>query len=193
MQISDSLKRSIIYGLPLAALLIYIWLKPTDQHSDSPLDAPKDLDSNDTPQIYDYKNYPIIAESAKDHRVDRQADGSVHYKPALSTSRQLLQDPATPEADLELIDQLFAHYRYAYQENPVGVDNFEITEQLLGNNRMQIHFIASDSPALRGNELVDLWGTPYHFHAVSGEQMDIRSAGPDKQFWTDDDLELTAN
>ena len=85
-----------------------------------------------------------------------------------------------------------SHYRFAYGENPVGVDNFEITEQLLGANPKRIRFIAPDSPALRGNELIDRWNTPYHFHAVSGQQMDVRSAGADQTFWTVDDLEYSA-
>jgi hypothetical protein len=37
-------------------------------------------------------------------------------------------------------------------------------------------------------ELVDPWGTPYFFHQLSGTDMEIRSAGPDKTMWTDDDL-----
>ena len=71
------------------------------------------------------------------------------------------------------------------------MENFEITEQLLGKNPKKIVFIAPDTTALRGNELIDQWGTPYFFHAQSGQQMDIRSAGPDKEFWTDDDVFLS--
>ena len=41
---------------------------------------------------------------------------------------------------------------------------------------------------LRDGELVDRWGTPYFFHSVSAEKMEIVSAGPDKELWTDDDV-----
>ena len=37
-------------------------------------------------------------------------------------------------------------------------------------------------------ELVDAWGTPYFFHQISGSEMEIHSAGPDKIMWTSDDL-----
>jgi hypothetical protein len=129
-------------------------------------------------------------QSQPDARLARLPDGHVEYKPSLAVSRAL-HTTTSPEEALPLVQQLLGHYRFAYKENPVGVENFEITEQLLGKNPKKIVFIALDSEALRGNELIDQWGTPYFFHAQSGQQMDIRSAGPDKEFWTDDDVFLS--
>ena len=40
----------------------------------------------------------------------------------------------------------------------------------------------------RNGELCDRWGTPFFFHAESAAHMEIRSAGPDKKMWTDDDV-----
>ena len=37
-------------------------------------------------------------------------------------------------------------------------------------------------------ELVDRWGTPVFFHALARDQMEIRSAGPDRKMWTSDDI-----
>lgn len=34
----------------------------------------------------------------------------------------------------------------------------------------------------------DRWGTPWRFHALSGQHMEVLSAGPDRSFGTDDDL-----
>ena len=49
--------------------------------------------------------------------------------------------------------------------------------------------IPPDHPAInRRGELCDRWGTPFFFHAESAKQMSIRSAGPDKKMWTDDDV-----
>jgi hypothetical protein len=73
--------------------------------------------------------------------------------------------------------------------NPVGT-NPEITRQLLGDNPRRINFIDS-SAGMRVNEngeLVDAWGTPYFFHQISGSEMEIHSAGPDKIMWTADDI-----
>ena len=73
--------------------------------------------------------------------------------------------------------------------NPVGV-NSEITSALNGNNPKKINFIDPQA-GMRINangELVDAWGTPFFFHQLSGTDMEIRSAGPDKKMWTIDDL-----
>ena len=40
-------------------------------------------------------------------------------------------------------------------------------------------------------ELCDRWGRPFFFHQLSGTKMEIRSAGPARQLWTDDDVVLT--
>ena len=37
-------------------------------------------------------------------------------------------------------------------------------------------------------QLVDRWGTAYWFHPNSSYQMEIRSAGPDKNLFTADDV-----
>lgn len=82
-------------------------------------------------------------------------------------------------------------YAQAYGGNPVGT-NPEITAALLGENPRHIHFITPDS-GLRTNargELLDAWGTPLFFHQLSGHDMEIRSAGEDRQMWTFDDLLL---
>lgn len=36
--------------------------------------------------------------------------------------------------------------------------------------------------------LIDRWGTPLIFHALGGKQWEIRSAGPDRKAWNEDDL-----
>lgn len=122
-----------------------------------------------------------------DSRLRRLSNGFVEYRPALETSRAI-STAKTPEEMLTLIQQVFSHYRFAYKENPVGVENFEITEQLLGKNPKKIIFIDKDNPALRGNELIDHWNTPYFFHALSSQIMEVYSAGPDKILWTEDDI-----
>ncbi|MEO5913743.1 MAG: hypothetical protein ABIS50_05890 [Luteolibacter sp.] len=38
------------------------------------------------------------------------------------------------------------------------------------------------------HRLIDRWHTPLFFHALGGRQWEIRSAGPDRKPWTDDDL-----
>jgi hypothetical protein len=95
-------------------------------------------------------------------------------------------------ADLRQVDAIFAAYRSAtHGDNPVG-DNADITAVLIGRNKLGFAFIPADCPAINSQgELCDRWGTPYFFHQLSGEEMEIRSAGPDRKMWTADDEVLT--
>jgi hypothetical protein len=73
--------------------------------------------------------------------------------------------------------------------NPVG-ENREITAALTGRNRLGLALIPKDHPAINAaGELCDRWGTPLFFHQISGEHMVVRSAGADRRFYTDDDVE----
>ena len=100
--------------------------------------------------------------------------------------------PAAPlAADVVLQNVRRAVHQYGemFGGNPVGT-NPEITSQLTGDNPKHINFISPQLGA-RVNavgELVDAWGTPYFFHQISGADMEIHSAGPDKIMWTSDDL-----
>jgi len=95
-------------------------------------------------------------------------------------------------ADLRIVNGIFSAYRNALRNgNPIG-ENSEITAALTGRNKLGFAFIPKDCPAINPKgELCDRWGRPYFFHQISGEQMEIRSAGPDMKMWTDDDEVLT--
>jgi hypothetical protein len=95
-------------------------------------------------------------------------------------------------ADLRMLNALFIAYRGAtHAGNPVGENN-EITAVLRGKNRLGYAFIPQDCPAVNAKgELCDRWGSPFFFHQLSGEKMEIRSAGPDHRLWTADDEVLT--
>jgi len=98
--------------------------------------------------------------------------------------------PALPPATiLENMRTTVRHYGSMFGGNPVGT-NPEITRALNGDNPKQVKFLrAEDGAQINGKgELLDPWGTPYFFHQISGTEMEIRSAGPDKIMWTTDDL-----
>lgn len=104
-----------------------------------------------------------------------------------------LNSPRTDiHADLRIVNELFDQYRSAtHRLNPTG-DNREITAALAGRNALGFSFLPPDSPAINSaGELVDRWGTPFFFHQLGGDQMQIRSAGPDRKLYTDDDEVLT--
>lgn len=94
-----------------------------------------------------------------------------------------------PEIVLEKVAHAIRDYASMFGSNPVGT-NPEITAALNGSNPRQSKFINAEAGMrINGNgELVDAWGTPYFFHQLSGTEMEIHSAGPDKKMWTADDL-----
>ena len=60
---------------------------------------------------------------------------------------------------------------------------------IMGANPKSARLGPPDGMSLNGNgELLDPWGTPYFFHQLSATEMEVHSAGPDKQMWTSDDL-----
>ncbi|MEP4077961.1 hypothetical protein [Haloferula sp.] len=125
-----------------------------------------------------------------DKRFTRFTDGTIHFAQSFATSRKLHKAP-DPRVDLELVTQLLDDYRLVYKENPVGTDNAEIVAQLLGKNSKKIFFIDPALSAINANgELLDRWGSPYVFHPLRSDLMDVRSIGPDRTLWTDDDMSL---
>jgi hypothetical protein len=103
--------------------------------------------------------------------------------------------PETPESVslppmtiLENMRTAIRNYGSSLGGNPVG-NNAEITSALQGENPKQINFLKPDGNRVNANgELVDPWGTPYFFHQISGQETEIRSAGPDRVMYTADDL-----
>jgi hypothetical protein len=95
--------------------------------------------------------------------------------------------------DLAVVLNLFAHYRTRFQGYPVGEDNATFVNALTGNNPGRLAFISRDHPAIDGlGRLLDRWGEPFFFHLLGRDELEIRSAGPDRELYTEDDL-LTAS
>lgn len=100
------------------------------------------------------------------------------------------QQPSDVAIELDAVQLAIRDFRTVLGANPVGT-NAEITRAMLGDNLKQVKIpIPQGSQLNAKGELSDRWGTPYFFHQVSHDIMEIRSAGPDRIMWTDDDLEL---
>ena len=102
-----------------------------------------------------------------------------------------LNSPATEiRADLRLVSGILDTFRTNFPRtgNAVGA-NAEITAVLAGKNKLGLALIPLEHKAInRAGELCDRWGTPFFFHAESASRMEIRSAGPDRKLWTEDDV-----
>lgn len=118
--------------------------------------------------------------------------------PAASAERNTLADTLnSPDtdiaADLHLVSALLETFRtnFPHNRNPVG-ENTEITAALTGRNSLHLALIPPGHPAINARgELCDRWGTAFFFHQLSGTQMEIRSAGPDRKLWNVDDAVLS--
>ncbi|MBV8820346.1 MAG: type II secretion system protein GspG [Acidobacteriaceae bacterium] len=96
--------------------------------------------------------------------------------------------PAEAQADADDLQTMLRDFRTVLGENPVGT-NAEIMRALMGSNPKQLNVGAAASEHLNEKgELVDRWGTPYFFHQLAKDQMEVRSAGPDRVMWTEDDV-----
>ncbi len=112
-----------------------------------------------------------------------QVPGSI---PRLSPAG-FLMDSATV-IDLDKISLMFRDYRTLAGENPVGT-NAEIMKAIMGGNPKGAMLGPPEGQSLNSNgELIDHWGSPYFFHQLSKDLMEIHSAGPDRRMGNGDDL-----
>jgi len=61
---------------------------------------------------------------------------------------------------------------------------------LWGGNSARERFLPANHVVLNAKgQLVDRWQTPLFFHALGDQRFAIRSAGPDRKLWTEDDIQ----
>ncbi len=176
--------------LILAGLTFFLFFKFSPKAPEDPQKATSQSSSTSFSPSTSPTPSTEIDPTNTDPRFTRFLDGRIHWQASFTTSRQLHQSP-DPKNDLHLVEQLLSHYRLVYKENPVGTDNTEIIAALLGENPKQVYFLDPNLSALNQHrELLDRWGTPFVFHSLKADLMDIRSPGPDRKPWTADDLTL---
>lgn len=136
------------------------------------------------------KNYRVPTHR-DDARITRTDDGGTRFEQAIALAGRLHDESAAPEDDVQILDAILGFYRLVYRSNPVAGENIEVMRALTGKNPHKISVFPSDHPDLnKEGELLDRWGSPYYFHALSATRMDIWSAGPDGKRNTGDDLKL---
>lgn len=134
---------------------------------------------------------PATATSAPT-RSPKMAALAAHIGPdAISPIARDLDAPGgTIQHDEAILNQVFEAWQtnFPHQGNPVGT-NAEITAALAGDNPLHFAFIAPTSRAINARgQLCDRWGTPFRLHQLSGTEMELWSAGPDRRFATPDDV-----
>ncbi|MEM9480120.1 MAG: hypothetical protein AAGA58_10755 [Verrucomicrobiota bacterium] len=116
-------------------------------------------------------------------------DDRVLKRDVVAMARDLHNPEQDPVDDVQILTSLVGAYREIFRENPIAGENREVVEALAGKNKYRMIFIEPTHPAIDANgELRDRWETPYRFHPISRDRMDILSAGEDRQFGTGDDI-----
>lgn len=94
-----------------------------------------------------------------------------------------------PEREPEIVLQILDGYRRFQGAYPTGEDNAAVMERLTGKVRGGVRMFPPDHRRINAQgALCDAWGTPFFFHHLSSQSLDVRSAGPDREFYTADDL-----
>jgi len=104
------------------------------------------------------------------------------YKPRVVVSPEAVRD-------MDDVQFMLRDYRARLGEgNPSGT-NAEIMKEVMGGNRVRARLGPPEGQSVNEQgELLDRWGTPYFFHSLSMNEMELRSSGPDRTMWTADDI-----
>lgn len=103
-------------------------------------------------------------------------------------------DPATPPIeDLQKIHRVISGYFSITKDAsrfPIG-GNADLAAALRGENSNRETYVPAGHPVFsKDGLLIDRWGSPLVVHPEAWTQLELRSAGPDRQPYTSDDLVL---
>lgn len=173
--------------LALVALLVWWRTRPAENTAAWSGDSPASVPAANPA--------PVAAVVTTAQRQPDQIDG----RPALLGEQILVgyaRADAPPEHDLTLMARLMDNFTLLVKDaadRPLSA-NEDWASALRGVNPAHERFLPDQHVALNPQgQLVDRWGTPLHFHSLGDKRHEIRSAGPDKKLWTDDDLHRNAD
>ncbi len=108
---------------------------------------------------------------------------------------EILGNYANPNSDIRQDLELFQNYlRNVFllikkRDTRYYSSNEELAEFLLGKNPHRTPYLSTQSRILnQERQLIDRWDTPLKIHPLSGKVLEIRSAGPDTRYYTEDDF-----
>lgn len=106
-------------------------------------------------------------------------------------------DPATPPIDdLRKLHRVVTGYFSVVKDsskNPIG-GNADLAAALRGENPNKEIFLPANHPVFSADGLLlDRWNSPLIVHPEAWRELELRSAGPDRMPYTEDDLILLPN
>lgn len=112
----------------------------------------------------------------------------------LQSWERLLARDGSPSEDRAALAEMVTNFLQASpidQRPPLGT-NDEITRALTNRETLGETALPEKHPAIINGQLMDRWGTPWFFHQASSGVIEVRSAGPDRRLFSDDDLKPDA-
>lgn len=145
------------------------------------------------PQWHQEQSAVAETEAAIQTQPQGQAETQAHQGPLPGDAilKNYAQPSTRPQEDLEALAHTFSNLLLLIKgDSPFRMGaNEEFAAALRGKNRTQLRFLSNTHRAFNAQgQLIDRWDTPLYFHAIARDRVDIRSAGPDRQMWTADDL-----
>jgi hypothetical protein len=129
-------------------------------------------------------------------RIDAASDAIRRSSRESLPGEQILKTYASlstrPEDDLQAMAHVFSNLQLLVKgDAPFRMGaNEEFAAALMGQNAAKEVFLKAPHACLNEKgQLVDRWGSPLFFHVRDRSRIDIRSAGPDREMWTADDLQ----
>ena len=175
-----------VTGVVVALIAVGLWTALREKHPTTAVEASSDVAALTSRSETSAVTKPAPRNSSAASAVS--AIGASISQPSASHSPPPFAPPdeaAMIEADK--VGLMIRDYRTLAKENPVGT-NAEIMAAVMGGNAKQATLGPPEGMSLNeSGELIDRWGTPYFFHQLARDEMEIRSAGADKVMWTDDD------
>jgi len=104
---------------------------------------------------------------------------AVMFLPPLLTRHTICKGPSLVDLEMSLVQSALLDYKAAFGAFPSG-DGPAVFRALRGENPQKLVFLACRAVSADGGAL-DPWGTPYKLY-FSGEDVLVRSAGPNKRF-----------
>lgn len=186
------MRRLFLAAILVIAIAIVWWLWPRASAPATPSGAASGVTQNSSPASPSgaaLSGPPAISPGTATTTTPPPSLASTWREEDFPIIAPLNKPGSTIARDLNAVSAVFDAWRsnFPREGNPVG-ENADITAALTGANRLELALIPKKHPAVNARgELCDRWGTPFRFHQLSGEQMEIRSAGPDRKFATEDD------
>ena len=210
------LRVSIIAGvLAVCAAAMWLWMEGDGDHPATP-DATNTADStetsrkptkgdvtdqsapsapgvglSDSPANAKPPEPPVRISSSVVPGMPMVRGGSTPPRPPAAAGPGVMSRPERQiegKAEIAKVQAMLRDFRTRMGENPVG-SNAEIMKAVMGGNPVGARLGPPEGQEVnQQGELVDQWGTPYFFHQLSKNSMEVRSAGPDRKMWTTDDV-----